>query len=101
MTDNLDSIVEQTRLTLAAKDRAREKAMPRCRDTIRHSSLAIRAIHRQEFDKAEESLQAAHARSRLVPGGIVNRAPLHPGLERPSSSLIDRKPTKSGSASHA
>ena len=59
MTDNLDSIAEQMRLALAAKDEAREKALPRCRDTIRHSSQAIRAIHRQEFDRAEESLKAA------------------------------------------
>ncbi|MFC1981080.1 haloacid dehalogenase, partial [Chloroflexota bacterium] len=59
MTDNLDSIAEQMRLTLAAKDEAREKVLPRCRDTIRHCSRAIRAIHRQEFDRAGESLQAA------------------------------------------
>jgi len=56
---NLESIAEQMRLTLVAKDEAREKALPLCRDTIRHCSNAIRAVHRQEFDQAEKLLQSA------------------------------------------
>lgn len=56
---NLDSIAEQIRLSLSAKDAAREKALPLCREVIRHSSLAIRAVHRQEFDRGRESLQSA------------------------------------------
>lgn len=59
LTDNLESIADQIRLTLAAKDAAREKALPLCREVIRHSSSAIRAVHRQEFDQAEELLQSA------------------------------------------
>ena len=60
LTDNLEPIADQIRLTLAAKDAAREKALPLCREVIRHCSNAIRAIHRQEFDQAEELLQSAH-----------------------------------------
>jgi len=52
-------IAEQTRQTLAAKDAAREKALPLCRDTIRHCSQAIRAVHRQEFESAEQLLGTA------------------------------------------
>ncbi len=59
LTENLDSIADQIRLSLAAKDSAREKAMPVCRDAIRFCSLSIRAIHRQEFDEAEKLLQSA------------------------------------------
>ena len=59
LTGNLDSIADQMRLVLSAKDTARERALPLCRDTIRHSSRAIRAVHRQEFDKAKELLQSA------------------------------------------
>jgi len=59
LTNNLDSIAEQVRLTLAAKDAAREKVLPLCREVIRHSSVAIRAVHRQEFQKAQELLQSA------------------------------------------
>jgi translin len=57
--DNLDNIAEQLRRELTARDEAREKLLPLCRDAIRYSSNAIRAVHRQEFEKAEELLQAA------------------------------------------
>jgi translin len=56
---NLDTIAEQIRLSLSAKDAAREKALPLCREVIRYSSQAIRAVHRHEFDGGRESLQSA------------------------------------------
>jgi translin len=59
LTDNLDSIADQIRLSLSAKDAAREKALPLCREAIRHCSQAIRAVHRQEFDQAKELLRQA------------------------------------------
>ena len=59
LTDNLESIADRIRLALAAKDAAREKVLPLCRETIRHSSNAIRAIHRREFDLAREFLKSA------------------------------------------
>ncbi len=61
LTDNLDSIAEQIRLSLAAKDAAREKALPVCREAIRFCSQSIRAIHRQEFAEAEDLLRSADA----------------------------------------
>ncbi len=60
LTDNLDLIAEQIRLDLSAKDAVREKVMPLCREVIRYCSNAIRAVHRQEFDRAGELLQSAH-----------------------------------------
>jgi len=60
LTDNLEPIAEGIRKTLAARDAAREVALPLCRNVIRHSSQAIRAIHRQEFERAEELLHSAH-----------------------------------------
>jgi len=62
LTDNLDSIAEQIRKDLAAKDAAREKAIPLCRETIRCSSQAIRAVHRQEFGQAAQWLKSARDR---------------------------------------
>jgi translin len=59
LTDNLELIADQIRQTFSAKDTAREKALPLCREVIRHCSQAIRATHRQEFDQAEEQLQSA------------------------------------------
>jgi len=58
-TDNLDSIAEQIRQNLTAKDAAREKMLPLCRETIRYCSEAIRSIHRQEINKAEGLLESA------------------------------------------
>jgi translin len=58
-TDNLDSITEQIRISLTAKDAAREKAMPGCREAIRFCSLSIRAIHRQEFEESKKLLKQA------------------------------------------
>ncbi len=59
LTDNLESIAEQIRNVFSAKDKAREKVLPLCREIIRHCSQAIRAVHRQEFDQAKELLQSA------------------------------------------
>ncbi len=59
MTDNLESIAEQIRSNLTAKDAAREKSLPMCREVIRYCSQAIRAVHRQEFRQAEELLASA------------------------------------------
>lgn len=59
LTDNLGQIADQIRLSFAVKDAAREKVLPLCREAVRHCSQAIRAIHRQEFNQAKESLQSA------------------------------------------
>jgi translin len=59
LTERLDSITEQIRLELGAKDAAREQALPLCREVIRYSSQAIRAVHRQEFERTKELLSGA------------------------------------------
>ena len=61
LTDNLDSIAEQIRQNLTAKDATREKALPLCREVIRCSSTAIRAVHRQEFGPASKLLESAQS----------------------------------------
>jgi len=60
--NNLEAIAEQVRLTLAARDEAREKALPLCRDAIRYCSGSIRAVHRQEFEQAAKLLESARDR---------------------------------------
>ena len=59
LTDNLDSIAEEIRQALTEKDTARERVLPVCREVIRLSSLAIRAVHRQEFSEASDQLKSA------------------------------------------
>lgn len=56
---NLDFISEQIRKNLKDKDEAREMMLPLCRDSIRYCSNAIRAVHRQEFELAEDLLKTA------------------------------------------
>jgi translin len=57
--ENLETIAEGIRRDLSARDEAREKMLPLCRDAIRFCSQAIRAIHRQEVDIAASNLEMA------------------------------------------
>ena len=59
--NNLDAMAEEIRKELTAKDEAREKMLPLCRDSIRYSSTAIRAIHRQEFNEAARQIKSARS----------------------------------------
>jgi translin len=66
ITDNLEPIALSVRETFSARDRSREKTLPLCRDVIRHASLAIRAVHRREYDHAADIIKKA----RLILEGI-------------------------------
>jgi len=59
LTDNLDAISDRIRAIFTAKDAAREKVLPLSREVIRHCSLAIRALHRQEMEEADRMLGEA------------------------------------------
>ena len=50
----LDAIMERVREDFASKNLAREKALPLCREAIRYSANAIRAVHRDDFTTARE-----------------------------------------------
>jgi len=57
--EDLEMIGEELRPRFAAEDKAREKALRSCRQAIRYSSAAVRAIHRQEQDEARQLLNSA------------------------------------------
>lgn len=57
--EDLEAIAAELRPHFAAEDEAREKALRSCRQVIRHSADAIRAVHRQEQDKARQRLDSA------------------------------------------
>ena len=60
-TENLETIVDSIMSSMETANKAREKAFPLHRLAIRHCSLAVRAVHRGEFDQARrELLQAQH-----------------------------------------
>ena len=59
-TSNIEAIAQSIRSSFATKDMAREKALRHCREAIRYSANAIRAIHRSEFDQTRSSLDTAY-----------------------------------------
>jgi len=61
VTRALDGIMDDVRTAFVAKNEAREKALPLCREAIRFSANAIRAVHRDEFERAEELIAKAGA----------------------------------------
>ena len=58
--EDLEIIAAKLRPYFAAEDKAREKALHSCRQVIRYSADAIRAVHRQEHDRAKRLLDSAH-----------------------------------------
>jgi translin len=62
LIDNLEAIANSIREDFEAKDSAREKVLPLCREAIRYCANAIRAVHRQQFDQAKELLELARER---------------------------------------
>ncbi len=75
---NLDNIADEIRATFKAKDAARERVLPLCREVIRYSSLAIRALHRQEMNESQKLLSTARnlldeAEQALADGGDLIR----------------------------
>jgi translin len=59
--DNLEAVGERIRANFEAKYSARESALRLSREVIHASALAIRAIHRSEFDEAEKRIAMARA----------------------------------------
>jgi translin len=57
--EQLDPIMESVRAQYADKHAAREQALPLCREALRHSANAIRAVHREHFADAEELIGRA------------------------------------------
>ncbi len=53
LSAGLDQVNARVREVFAAKHAAREAALSRCREVIRHASMAIRAIHREERETAD------------------------------------------------
>jgi len=76
LTDNLDSIANHIRQSFLAKDAAREKVLPLCREAIRHCGNAIRAVHRQEFEPATGLLQSARSLLNEVEQAVAEHSEL-------------------------
>ncbi len=56
---NLEAISERIRAAFEVKNAARDQALSRSRELIRYCAMSIRAVHRQEFDLAQQLLEQA------------------------------------------
>jgi len=68
--DQLEPIMERVRAVFADKHGARELALPLCREALRHSANAIRAVHREEFAEAERLIERAGTLLGAAKGGL-------------------------------
>ncbi len=75
-TSNLEEISQKIRSGFAGADAAREKALRMCRESIRYSSNAIRAIHRGDFEAAHSAMESNRQLLQEAREGVVD----HPDL---------------------
>jgi len=74
--EKLDRITERLRAALEAKNAARERALARSRELIRHCANTIRAAHRGESENAAKLLSEAGEAARQMVSGLE----AHPDL---------------------
>jgi translin len=75
--DNLTTISESIRAAFVTKNAARDEAVNRSRELVRHCSEAIRAIHRREWDKATDKMTTAKAAANDLTKGLANYPDLY------------------------
>ena len=74
--EDLEAIVAEFHPYFAAEDEAREKALRLCRQIVRYSASAIRAIHRQETDRARELQSESHKLIQELNRDLSKHGPL-------------------------
>jgi translin len=67
---DLETVVEEIRVDFEAKHHAREEGLASCREALRLSANAIRAVHREEFATAEQILQRAAELLKRAKGAL-------------------------------
>lgn len=68
--DELNPITDAIMSALITKNAARDAAITRSRETIRHCAESIRAIHRREWDTASAKLATARASADAMTAGL-------------------------------
>lgn len=68
--NELDTIAEAVHAAMVTKNAARDAAISRSRETIRHCAEAIRAIHRREWDNAQGKMTEAQAAALDLRAGV-------------------------------
>ena len=70
--NNLDNIAENIRTDFDALTAARDQALSQARTLTRHCAHAIRAIHRDDEDVAQENLAEAHKLADALRDGLAD-----------------------------
>ncbi len=73
----LEQIEEKIRQTFVAKTAARDAALVKSREVIRHCSLSIRASHRAEYDNAAKILETARGVADAMKSDVAPYPDLH------------------------
>jgi len=74
---NLDDIAERIRQSFEARTTAREKALAQTRALTRHCANAIRAVHRDEEDVAQQNLAEAHRLAQALRENLANNPDIY------------------------
>ncbi len=77
MTDQLAASIDEVCATLRSANDAREVALPGCRAVIRCCGSSIKAVHRLQFDRADELVGQAESQLRAVQSAVA----AHPEIE--------------------
>jgi translin len=81
LIDELEAIAGELRPCFAAEDAAREKALRSSRQIIRYSGDAVRAVHRTQYDRADELLSSARELLREIENDLAGHGRLlHSGF---------------------
>lgn len=70
--DTFEEIAARLRVRMEATNSAREEALRECRAIIQGSSRAIRAVHRLEFEAAQEALREARTKVDLLKSTLTD-----------------------------
>lgn len=73
----LERIEEKIRQNFVAKNAARDAALAKSREVIRHCSLSIRASHRAEYDNAAQILETARSVADAMKQDVARYPDLH------------------------
>lgn len=73
----LSQIIEDIRIEFTAKNAVRDTTLNRSRELIRFCALSIRAIHRHEWDEAENLMRTARQAADVMIADLSNYADLY------------------------
>lgn len=73
--EHLEEIAERIHQSFEAKTAVRDQALSQTRTVIRYSANAIRAIHRNEHEKAQESLGEARNLVKVLRDNLLHEYP--------------------------